>query len=244
MKVYVLSLARSCDRRERMKLQLDKAGVEFEFFDAIDGSSSERFTHSEKAAPQLTFKRKGYFLRPNEVACFASHYSLWEKCIELDTPILILEDNVDIDDIVSTEVLDEVMNYASKYGYIKLSSTFQSAFTELYKLSCGISVGQFSKKSCGTTAYILSPLAAQKFVKNAKRFIEPVDDYMEKPWRHGVKTYSVHPSLFERANIPSTISSDSKSRKHKVQVGLFSKLYRELFRIHESIARIIFWKHR
>ena len=30
-----------------------------------------------------------------EMECFASHYLLWEKCIKLDEPIIILEDYVE-----------------------------------------------------------------------------------------------------------------------------------------------------
>jgi GR25 family glycosyltransferase involved in LPS biosynthesis len=33
-------------------------------------------------------------LRPGVIGCFYSHYRLWQKCIELDEPILIFEDDV------------------------------------------------------------------------------------------------------------------------------------------------------
>ncbi|CCF80089.1 putative lipopolysaccharide biosynthesis protein [Helicobacter bizzozeronii CCUG 35545] len=29
-----------------------------------------------------------------ELGCYASHYSLWQKCIQLHEPIAILEDDV------------------------------------------------------------------------------------------------------------------------------------------------------
>jgi GR25 family glycosyltransferase involved in LPS biosynthesis len=36
----------------------------------------------------------GKLSRPGVVGCFYSHYSLWEKCVELGEPIMIFEDDV------------------------------------------------------------------------------------------------------------------------------------------------------
>ncbi|MDF4820796.1 glycosyltransferase family 25 protein, partial [Vibrio parahaemolyticus] len=38
MKVFVVSLARSLDRRERIEEKLKQQDITFEFFDAVDGS--------------------------------------------------------------------------------------------------------------------------------------------------------------------------------------------------------------
>ncbi|MDF4907562.1 glycosyltransferase family 25 protein, partial [Vibrio parahaemolyticus] len=38
MKVFVVSLDRSLDRRERIEEKLKQQGITFEFFDAVDGS--------------------------------------------------------------------------------------------------------------------------------------------------------------------------------------------------------------
>ncbi|MGS0691938.1 glycosyltransferase family 25 protein [Shewanella sp. 30m-9] len=32
----------------------------------------------------MTKKRKGYTLLLSEIACYISHYLLWEKCVELN----------------------------------------------------------------------------------------------------------------------------------------------------------------
>lgn len=36
----------------------------------------------------------GKMSRPGVIGCFYSHYKLWEKCVELDEPIMIFEDDV------------------------------------------------------------------------------------------------------------------------------------------------------
>ncbi|MDF4730685.1 glycosyltransferase family 25 protein, partial [Vibrio parahaemolyticus] len=38
MKVFVVSLTRSLDRRERIEEKLKQQDITFEFFDAVDGS--------------------------------------------------------------------------------------------------------------------------------------------------------------------------------------------------------------
>lgn len=242
MKIFVVSLTRSQERRQRMSLQLLDAGIEFEFFDAVD-ASQDHFLYSNKASQKQTFQRKGYELKPGEIGCFASHYSLWQKCVELQAPVVILEDNVDIQPLAG-DILQILEPYINKYGYVKLAATQPSKFTPIEEITTQTQLGQYAKKSCGTTAYALSPQAAQTFIANADYFIEPVDDYMEKPWRHQVKTYSVKPSLFERAEITSTISSQNTKRKEKQKLGVLQKVYIESYRSYESIMKKLFWNHK
>lgn len=37
---------------------------------------------------------RGKLSRPGVIGCFYSHYSLWEKCVQLNEPIMIFEDDV------------------------------------------------------------------------------------------------------------------------------------------------------
>ncbi|HIH0901151.1 glycosyltransferase family 25 protein [Vibrio metschnikovii] len=241
MNIYVVSLTSSLTRRERITNQLNKAKIDFEFFDAINAHEPS-FLYSEKANPSLTFKRKGYYLKPGEIACFASHYSLWLKCRQLNQPIVILEDNVDLAD-VTPNILATLLNEADHFHYIKLAATFVSPFTPIKTIDDTFAIGQYRKKSCGTTAYIISPQAAEQLIKQAHSFIEPVDDYLEKPWRHGIKTYSVFPALFHRAQVASTINSASVKRKEKKNLTLMHKVYVECYRALESVLRLLYWKH-
>lgn len=239
MKIFVVSLARSIERRRRIENKLNKESVEFTFFDAIDGSIPE-FRHSEKKHPSITQLRKGYQLKTSEIACFASHYELWLHCIYLNEPIVVLEDNVDPVKGLK-QVLDNIYPLIKKYKYIKLSATHKRTFHTITTLESGYSLGGYAAGTCGTTAYIISPSSASKFVENAKSFIEPVDDYMEKPWRHKVQAYSIAPDLFTRAQIESTIGV---KRKDKSNMTLFNKIYAELFRAYESTLKFLYWKNK
>ena len=230
MKTFVISLKRSTDRRARITKTLGDANIEFEFFDAID-ASMPNFKYSERRAPKQTKLRFGYQLLESELACFASHFSLWEKCTALNEPLLILEDNCDISPLFSEKqaLFEQLVN---KYHFIKLFSMFKKKYTPIEKIDSTSEIVYYHERTCGIQSYLISPYAAKQFIKNASRFIDPVDNYMEKPWRHGISTYSFKPDLVTRAKIESTIGSN---RKVKVKLPIWRKAIVEIFRAYEDM---------
>lgn len=235
MKIFVISLERSIERRTQMIAKFAKTGIEFEFFNAVD-ASVEGFTLSDRVAPNVTKKRKGYELLNSEVACYASHYLLWEKCVEMNQPIVIVEDHAELtDDFKAT--LSIAFQHINEFGYIKLSAPLKSRkFIEDKKIDTFHSIGHYTKNTCFTTGYIISPDAAKCFIKASDRIVEPVDDFMEKPWLHRVRAYSLTPFICYRAKIQSTIGS---TRKVKVNIGIYHKIYIEAFRFYEDLLRLI-----
>ncbi|NLS13552.1 glycosyltransferase family 25 protein [Vibrio sp. SM6] len=239
MKVFVISLFRSTERRKRMIEKMAEAEIEFEFFDAIDAAQSP-FTYSERYNDRLTRLRKGYSLLSSEVACFASHLALWQHCVAIDEPILVIEDNVDISPNAKN-VIDKVDDIIAQFEFIKLSATKRGKFHSFLPLTLDYSLGGFAKGTTGATSYAISPSAALNLSQHAVQFIEPVDDYMEKPWRHHIQTYSIQPSLFTRASVSSTIGSH---RKDKSKITFFDKIFIESFRTYEWFMRLLYWKNK
>ncbi len=229
MKVFVINLKRSIERKARMEQALSAANIAFEFIEAVDSSSPD-FLYSERRNEDLTRKRFGYKLVENEIACFSSHYLAWKKSLELNEPILILEDNCDL-----SESFYEIFIYfdifAQKYDFLKLAATKKKSFKVISSVNDKINIVRFKKRTCGIMGYILTPYAASKFIENATQFIEPVDDYMEKPYKHGISTYVLRPDIVKRADIPSTIGD---SRKNKSGLTIWKKVYIEIFRLYEQ----------
>ncbi|KGT34090.1 glycosyltransferase, partial [Vibrio parahaemolyticus] len=143
----------------------------------------------------------------------------------------VLEDNCDL----LPEFFDVLSHFdtlAEQYDFLKLAATKPKSFKVISSVNNKLNIVRFNKRTCGIMGYILTPHAASKFIKNATQFIEPVDDYMEKPYKHGVSTYVLRPDIVKRADIPSTIGS---SRKDKSDINLCNKIYIELFRLYEQI---------
>ena len=93
MKKLVISLLRRPDRKyEWQKNKLD----DFEYIKAIDGTQD-----TFKNIRGRTGWREPYKDRPlqqNEVACFLSHIKAWQRCVEINEPCIIMEDDAIINE--------------------------------------------------------------------------------------------------------------------------------------------------
>lgn len=235
MKIFVISLERSIERRTQIIAKFAKAGIDFEFFNAVD-ASVEGFLLSDRVAPEITKKRKGYELLNSEVACYASHYLLWKKSVEMNQPIVVVEDHAALtDDFKAT--LEIAFQHINEFGYIKLSAPIKPRkFIEDKKIDTFHSIGHYTKNTSFNTGYIITPDVAKCFIEASVRIVEPVDDFMEKPWLHHVKAYSLTPFICYRANIASTIGD---VRKVKGKLHFTQKVYIELFRLYENLLRFL-----
>lgn len=234
MRVFVVSLERSRDRRAAVTAALARAGIEFEIFDAVDGSAPG-FAYSDRAAPDVTRARKGWALTNGQLACFASHLSLWQRCVELGEPIAVLEDDVE-PSTDAARVLGSTFAHAERFGFVKLARLRNARFKAALALGDGHFIGRYRRNTCGTQAYIVAPAAARAFVTNAERFLEPVDDYMEKPWLHGVRTYSVRPSLFEHLDGETAMTEQRRLKPDRRALDRF-RAWR--FRAREKFLRLV-----
>lgn len=236
MQTVVISLKRSTARRSRVERELADTGLDFAFLEATDSAQAD-FQHAERSNAALTKKRKGYVLTAGELACFSSHLRAWERCVEANERFLILEDNVELSHTVPADAIRQLIAAIPSIEYVKLAALSRRRSRRCSILSDTHTLVRYTRGTCGTSAYLISPEGARKLIAGADEFLESVDDYMEKPWRHQVIAHSVHPSIFQRAGIESTIGSD---RKQKGRRTLISKLYIELYRIHESIMNGIY----
>ena len=75
MKNFVISLKSASDRREHIINQFEGKGIPFNFFDAIEPSQIT------SQAEKIGFTIRQGDLTQNELACFLSHFSLWNKIV-------------------------------------------------------------------------------------------------------------------------------------------------------------------
>ena len=107
-----------------------------------------------------------------EMGCFASHYLLWEKCVELNEPIIILEDDVEFCAPVLPLRCKEIIHLGKPYSQKNteimeaLPNKYQEAYYPFDHL-------------LGTYAYGVTPLAAQKLIDSAHKIvIRPTDRFI------------------------------------------------------------------
>lgn len=193
MKIYVLNLARSQDRREHMERELGRLSLGYEIFDAIDGSKGEhlRFPNYSRDECLRRWRRP---MTAGEVACFASHYLLWQQCVASHEPVVVIEDDASV-----SEQLMEILRILPKlerYGYCRLS-TIVSGKCEIIDahFASGARLVRYLGEPQGTQCYVVFPRAAAKLISFAETWTQPVDNYLDSFWEHGVTSLGIDPPL-------------------------------------------------
>ncbi|ENB1879348.1 glycosyltransferase family 25 protein [Campylobacter coli] len=242
MKAFIINLERSLDRKEYMQRQNQKLfeknpslknKLEFIFFKAVDAKNKE-YLEFKQHFPWWASWVLGRELSDGEKACFASHYKLWQECIKLDKPIIILEDDVEFSDEFlnnGEEYIEELSK--SEYEYVRFCYLFDKKFyplNENYILSF--------EKLAGTQGYVLKPSAANKFISKAKFIYTPVDGYMDMFYKHKVLNIVKKPLLLKHnCKLESEISNLGRTNK---KLKIHRKIVREFFRLYRDISRLLY----
>jgi glycosyl transferase family 25 len=110
MKTFIIHLSKIESSRTsalKVKSSLDQLGMVSELFEGSYGNlTKEEYVKNNRRWHPWGFKgpdkpfseeyKNEVGNVPGEIGCFDSHYRLWQKCIELDEPILIFEDDVEL----------------------------------------------------------------------------------------------------------------------------------------------------
>lgn len=123
---------------------------------------------------------------PNEIekvsrsgvkGCFDSHYKLWKKCVDLDEPIGIFEDDVkffrsyqpiDFDDVLIVSIGKTAWQIEPYKTFLECpSSTPRPMRWKNYSMP-------------GTSGYLIMPRAARQLVKAYRDFYLPADNAINK----------------------------------------------------------------
>lgn len=241
MKIYVVNMARSTDRKQRISELLSGIGLEFEFFSAIDGRVSEITGYDN----ERRMKEKGHALTLGERGCFASHRALWKKCVSLQENMLILEDDIGLsDDFLAFFITADSLT--SQYEYIRLGRGPLKAlpiFGAYYSLDDrdekkSYSLVKYLRGPSCCHGYTLSPVAAEKFLRHSETWWWPVDDYMDSEHRHHVCDYGIEPPLVLQTDLPSEIGY--AEREHKGRRRLDARLRKEAYRFINDRKNNIF----
>ena len=202
--------------------------LHFHFFDATDAT---KFKNGESPLPpqyssKLTRFVKGKDLSFGEIAIFSSSYRLWQKCVELDSSIIVLEDDIDF----MQDFCQIVDIFKSPFEYVRLRYTIDKKITHLYDRFY-ISFDRIA----GAQGYYLTPQAAQKFIKNARFWLFCVDDYMDMFFIHSVKNIIFKPFIISEDSLSAGTSTILG--REKPQMRFYQKLTRELSRIYFFVIR-------
>lgn len=185
MKSFIIHLSKiqsSLETAIKVKESLDNFGIESELFEGSYGNEVyELFKKTNRVCHPWGFKGQDNLYsedkinkmsQPGVMGCFYSHYRLWQKCIELNEPIMIFEDDVffvrPYIPVDWDEVLILVAGNPTKFDKYKhyLEDPKGEPKAEEY----------FQSSMPGTPGYAIKPSAAKKLVEFYKETFLPSDN--------------------------------------------------------------------
>ena len=230
-RILVVSLAGSADRRALFAERACHAGIEWEFFDACRGLASDL-----ELDEQAVMLHVGRPLKPAELGCYASHYSIWQRLLADDAAqYIVLEDDV-IADWSMLRVIAGVDFAASVIDYMRLYYKTAASFRvrQRHFLTRTSALIELTSVGYGTQGYVITRAGAARLVPRFRRVTRPVDDQLDRFWEHGVPNLALFPfPIIEEAQA-STIGEERFSgRKRSVR----RKLYNLQDRVRRQVGR-------
>jgi glycosyl transferase family 25 len=154
MKSYVITLGKRIQSfRERMN-----GVLQFEEFNAFDQNQIDDFKDYFKDSD--IYKYSNLYKPESVIACAKSHFTLWQKCVELNEPILILEDDAVFYDDSAIDIFKRTDFNALDFDIFYLDGKLVKdpyVVQEAYEFHSGV-------------AYIIKPEAARKVINKVQEF--------------------------------------------------------------------------
>ena len=239
MRIVIISLPDSIERRAAATEQFATAGLEFEFFDGINGSTATDPLFEEIDHHQYLLNA-GRPPSAGEIGCHASHRAVWQYCVELNEPLIVLEDDAKLGTNFSAAVnaADELIG---EFNFIRLQPLRDAPKVKV--CDSGIFTLYYCKKyPHGAVGYAINPAAASALVAHSRILTAPTDKFIKNFWQHGQAMYCLLPDSIT----PGLLNEDSTiAGRAKPKTGLGLGLQRSLYKICCAFRRASFnWRHQ
>ena len=227
MKIIVISLPKSTGRRAKVVEKLGSRNIEFEFLDAVDG-------HTDNHPYLKNYNEKTYLLNrcrkaaPGELGCYVSHLLAWEKCVALNQPIVVLEDDFEItEDFV--EGLKFIERFVNKVSFVRLEPMETNYFLKSSYKDHRYSLVKQLKASMCATGYVVTPKGANALLAKGKEICAPVDLYLRHSLIHKQLIFAITPHIVYPTHADTTIGWEIRTKKQKGFVLKFNRFFHKWF---------------
>lgn len=231
--IYIINLASSLDRKENITKQLDNMTLPYTIFSAIDGRKDPHPLF-DMYDDKLSQQYRGKSLSKGQLGCYASHFLLWEECVKINAPIIIIEDDALIYPVPFLDFIKHQKEISKKYQCVRLFDNKRKNFCfSSQEQFDSLNICKFNKGHMSTTGYFITPEAARKLIMHSQRWYMAVDIYMDRFWVNEVECYGTSPACLTNDPLfDSEIGYGEKSPRN-----LFSRVKREWFSVKELLRR-------
>lgn len=237
-KIFIISLKKSIDRRHLISENFNKLSekIDYQFFDAIYGKEQPEHTLFKKYNSSKRYARKGNYLNESQLGCLASHWLLWNKCVELNEPMIILEDDAILkNNFIEVYHFIHSKNNIYEFFYLSQNNSKKQNSKLRYQFpNSKTNLSQFFGGWGNTTGYFITPKAAYKLLNVTKEWIYESDVTIDRYWESGIDYCGISPPAIMAGNFESNIPIN-KGKKN-----LLTKCRREFYKLLDYFNKWIF----
>ena len=191
MKITVINLDRSDDRRREIVAHLGSLDLDFVIHRAVDGKDLPQ--DYEALVDWRGSRRDGRYVNMGSVANWISQRQVFQDMVENGPDVMaILED-----DAVPTEhlplVLASLEGMTDHFDIVFLNFGPDRPFIKARDLPVGHRLGRLRWSHFGTQGYVITRRAAEVFLAHYPLVRTGIDRALASYWRHGLRTLCVRP---------------------------------------------------
>lgn len=195
MKLFVINLARSGERRYRMEQQFASLGLEATFHRAVD--AQELTPEHYAQVDRKTRRRLGLWPQADgSIANWTSQRQVMREVVENGPEtVAIFED----DAVLSAdlpEVLDALECRPFAFDVVKLNRrSLKKTFVPVSVLTTGHRVGRVRYHDHGSEGYVMTRDAARYFLENTPKMMWEIDQALSRFWENGLNVFYLDPPV-------------------------------------------------
>jgi glycosyl transferase family 25 len=223
--VQVVSLAGAAARRAAIASNLAGRGVEFEFFEAVDGAR-DLAQHGRLFDRDASLKIMGRELSPGELGCALSHALLVQAFLRAGGEfLLVLEDDVELLEAAPASMQALASRHADSEALIVFPSgyDFRPRWRTREPLTEGESLYDNVGDTFGTYGMFISRRVAQRLAEDALPVVVPADFVGRRYGRHRLRVRGVWPPVLRHPHFetdPSASSIGAERRRAELAAGM------------------------
>jgi len=249
MRTFLVNLARRPDRLAAMTAQLDRLGIVFERFEAVDA----KFTPPELLDAPFAARGPLGSLSPGDKGCTLSHLHIWRMIAESpDEYAAVLEDDILLADS-APEFLSDSDWIPKGIGLVKperYGDANQLIVIGKPRLNVkGRTLAPLLSRHTGTGGYIISRETAARLAAMTDKIALPVDHLMfnpnNSPIFHWLKPWQLLPAILDQREEVGGTTDINRTRQATKPRGLalvkrnLQRNYYDLRLVPRQVAQLL-----
>lgn len=246
--VFVINMAGNTVRMTHAASELDRLGIPFTRFEAVDGRALPPEDLARVYDPAANRTRARHPMIGGEIGCYLSHVALWEKIAASDAAggVILEDDFAAADDLA--RVLDAVAQDAGDWEIAKLfSARIGQKLLDARPLVAGREIAVPYKVPNTTLGYAIRREAAARLAACALPVSRPIDEDHKHFWELGLRVAMVAPpplAFGEESTDSGSITATRRRAKSRHRGGalghaLHSLRYRVRYLVNLHWHRVV-----